>query len=442
MTTMSTPYGGYMDRQSNPVANVGGVWAAATYDLGAKVAIQYENANSSAKSAYGGAEDESVWNIVPDNLLFSVPGQHGSNAGTELSVLPTIAGLATEAAALYPGDDEMQRACVKNKIQYQGAAYQALSATREDANRGISVQMAGLKTLRMGVGDGPDFIKPGDLVCAEVPLPNRSYTFSRNDSVRSAIASGEPPHKATLQLRRCTGKSSGATLRMHIQKLLADPTSWKIAMGERLIGTAMWATAAHEVMVSYLTAVVLGVTALVETDMLRPSDLSRFIPDETDDFLAANLILADDNQAGFAKAAIEVSCALAKLLGLVDDPDNELGKLGTVTEPDIAIAGLRDRILQKIFYDGSHKNMAAEFGHFIEDRVFRHRGRHDGSPVVNMGTCEGKLLHMQLNHIPRAVGGFHAAILDDLRFIVGKATTGASLSGSAKAHVLLGVARQ
>ena len=97
----------------------------------------------------------------------------------------------------------------------------------------------------MGRGKGDNFAKPGDLLCAEVPEPGRVFSFARGDSVRSMTGAGVPPNKTTLQLRRCSHKTSGTSLRVHIQKILADPQRWKMAMGERLMSTAAWATAFH-----------------------------------------------------------------------------------------------------------------------------------------------------------------------------------------------------
>ena len=442
---MSLPYSPYVDRQSNPIANQGRVDAGAAYDMGAKLTIQAENADT--PSLYGGAQDEAVWNITDQDLLYSVPGKHGSSGSTQLSVLPALNGLGVEASVIYPNDPAMVREAVKNSIQYIGAAYQALSAERSDAARGINVQIGGLKTLRMGAGAGDNFIKPGDLVCAEVPLPGRVYTFSRNDSVRSQTGRGVPPNKTTLQLRRCSHKTAGTSLRLHIQKILEDPAKWKLAMGERLLGTAVWATAAHETMNSYLSGGLFMVRQLIADHLLAPTDFlgaSGVIDAGVNarihgamEGAAGNI----DNVGSVDEEANAVTAAFAQVLGTIDsDPRRALSRNDGV---DARLLGLRDNILQQVFYDGS--NPRFEFGHVrtgVGAAGHDFQGRGADKKEVNLRSPIGQVLSAQLNHFPRAVSAFHAAILNDLRFIVGKATTGASLHGSGNAHVYLGVARQ
>jgi len=421
-----------VDRQSNPIANQGRVDAGADYDMGAKLTIQAENRDT--PSLYGGAEDEAVWNIVGDDLLFSVPGKHGSSSNVKLAVLPALNGLGAQASVLYPNDADLVREAVKNSIQFIGAAYQALSAERSDAARGITVQLGGLKTLRMGAGKGDNFIKPGDLVCAEVPLPGRIFTFARNDSVRSQTGRGVPPNKTTLQLRRCSHMTAGASLRLHIQKILADPQRWKMAMGERLLGTAVWATAAHEVMNSYLVGGVIMVRQLLADGVLEPNAriAGRFFS------VADAAAFGDDAEE---RTADLLAARLGQVLGVTDTKDG-LPPLrrGDGTTYDDKLLKLRMNVLQRVFYDGS--NPQFEFGFQNGSAATGFAGRGADKKEVNTRSPVGQLLKAQLNHFPRAVSGFHAAILQDLRFIVGKATTGASTHGSGNAHVFLGIARQ
>ena len=400
---MSLPYAPFVDRQTNPVANQGGVFAGADYDMGARLTIQGENRDT--PSLYGGAEDEKVWAIAPGELCYSATQKHGSSSGVKLSVLSALNGLGATASTLYPNEPEMVKEAVKNEIQFVGAAYQALSPSREDTNRGITVQLGGLKTLRMGVGEGDNFIKPGDLVCAEVPMPGRVYSFARGDSIRSATGRGVPPNKTTLQLRRCSTKTAGESLRLHIQQLLKNPQKWRLAMGERLLGTAVWATAAHEVMNSYLV----GGLALVHA--LKSAGQISF------------------TNARLPKDSTEVVAVLAASLGLIDGEASD-------------VLRVRDRALNAIFYDGS--NPRYEIGADINnekpgDSSFAGRSN---NREVNLSSPVGRLVHLQLTHFVRAVSGFHAAILNDLRFIVGKSTTGASVHGSNNAHVFMGIARQ
>ena len=435
---MSLPYSPYVDRQTNPIANQGGVYAGADYDMGAKLTIQAENRDT--PSVYGGAEDADVWNITGTSLLFSVAGKHGSASGTKLAVLPCLNGLGTEASVLYPNDPAMVREAVKNSIQFIGAAYQALNVhDTTDANRGINVQLGGLKTLRLGHGEGDNFIKPGDLVCAEVPLPGRVYTFSRNDSVRSQTGRGEPPNKTTLQLRRCSHKTAGASLRMHIQKILDDPARWKMAMGERLLGTAIWATAAHDTMNSYLVGGLFMVRELIAAGVLTPSaafNASGFVDAAT----SATLNGASANPDAAVDLDVPANTLVTTFARVVGLQDSSVSFNKNIAMQE-RLAGLRNKILQQIFYDGS--NPAYEFGHTMgAGNQHTYGGRGADKKEVNVRSPLGRVLSLQLNHFPRAVSAFHTAILNDLRFIVGKATTGGSPHGSGNVHVFMGVARQ
>lgn len=428
---MSVPYSPNVDRQSNPIVNQGAVIAGAAIDIGAKITVQLENKDG--MSLYRGADDEDVWTVTPTDLLFSAPGKSGSGANTQLSVLPALNGFGADASRVFPNDPEFVRACVKNQIQYIGAAYQWQGSDRASASRGISVQMAGFKTLPLGAGEGDNYIKPGDLVCAEVPLPHRQFTHRRGDSAHSVIARGAPPNKTTLQMRRCSPHSASEALIMHINRILRDPQRWKHAMGERLLGTSAWATAAHSVMTSYLAGGLLMVQRLMELNLIGTSQGFRDLPETKeidDEWRKANTL--DEKK----RAAERVTAYLAKLLGVVDDRGAIRGR---VVDKDLEC--LREDILLRIFYNGEYPAYEFGRGNSAADGNLEKRGRH-GDNSVNLKTDHGKMLDVQLNHVRRAVSGFHAAILDDLRFIIGKAATGASYQGSGNAHVMLGIARQ
>jgi hypothetical protein len=430
---MSVPYSPAVDRQSNPIVNQGAVIAGAAIDVGAKITVQLENKDG--MSLYRGADDEDVWTITPTDLLFTAPSKSGSSANTQLAVLPALNGFGANASRIYPNDPHMVRAAVKTSIQSIGAAYQWQGSDRPSQPRGISVQMAGFKTLPLGYSadDDMNYIKPGDLVCAEVPLPNRQFSHRRGDSAHSVIARGAPPNKTTLQMRRCSPYSASQALLMHIREILENPARWKHAMGERLLGTAAWATAAHNVMNSYLVGGLIMVRELLAANILKGNAVPGLnIPS----FAALNAAANDNARSDAANGVVE---ALAKVVGVIDDRGALTGALRPGTDAYEAVNGLRSRVLNRIFYDGS--NPAHEHGHSKSGGFSNSNGRY-ANKEVNMRTDTGRFLHLQLNHATRAVAGFHAAILDDLRFIIGKAATGASPQGSGNAHVMLGIARQ
>lgn len=207
----SAPYGTYLERTANPIANQGAVMANAAYNVGAKIAIQLENQRT-APSAYGNASDEQVWNIDPHDLLFTVCGSSGSMGDSRLQVLPCLNGLGVDASVLYPDDPEMIRQAVKNQVQYVGVAYQALRAVRGEVERGIAVQLGGLHTVRNGNGmfdeDVDTNLRPGDLLVADVPSPGQR---GLHPGPGARVRQGTPATKYTLQVctRSTVRRSSG-----------------------------------------------------------------------------------------------------------------------------------------------------------------------------------------------------------------------------------------
>jgi hypothetical protein len=432
--------GAYVDRQGNNVMNVGGMYAGARYDLGARVAIR--DRNRVTPSLYGGAEDDEVWPIAPHSLVFTTT-EDGAESTTALAVLDTLNGHGTEASVLYresPHAAVMVQQATKNRIQYIGVAEKGCGASEGDANRGLNVVMGGLMTLAMGHGEGDNFIVPGDLVCAEVPLPGRVYTFARGDSIRSRVHAGESPRKTKLQLRRCTSTSAGGALRTHILQILENPSRWQAAMGERLLGTAVWATASHETMNSYLVGGLMLVNQLLRDRALQPTPLWAGLTN------VAGAWDADDanalNAANVQAEADVLTALIAEVLGVVGEPTARpaLARPLDSRRPfEHRLLLTRMNTLQRIFYDGS--NTAFEIGHHVVGARHEYAGRTRDNKEVDMNSAVGRLLDVQLNHFRRGVSGMHAAILQDLRFIVGKATTGGSFDATGKVHVALNIAR-
>lgn len=461
------PYGSYMDRQSNSVANQGGVYAGADLNIGAKIAIQQQNREMA--SAYSGADNEQNWDIAPDELLFTMPCT-GSTGDIKMAVLGSLNGLGAVATQRYVSEPDglmMIRECVKNQIQVVGAAYQAASFERGNVERGITVQMGGLKTLRMGNGQFGDdrgednTIKPGDLVCADVPMPGKD---GLHPGVGARAKRGVPATKYTLQLRRCSPESAGHSLVRHIRHILKDPTKWQVAMGEHCAGTNVWATAAHEVMNSYLTSGVLFVRELMAAGILVPSLAGQSLvagwsPNAQGDLIASTIApaiaAADANVGEVISAAQQLQIRagadvyafhLAELLRVIPTQQytqnvDALAAYDGTRQLLSRLRLLRVNALQRIFYDGT--NAAFEFGFELRagpGNLPQHLGRF-ASGVVNIDLAAGAFLEAQLNHVPRAVAGFHSAILKDMSFMLGKASTGASTFGSGNAHVFLGACR-
>jgi len=456
---MSAPYGTFVDPQINPIANQGAVMAAADYDVGAKIATQLEN-REIGPSAYSGADTEQAWNIAPDDLLFTVPGKHGSQGDIKLAVLPTLNGLGAAATARYAAEPDglaMIRECVKNQIVYVGAAYQDLSSERGQVERGIAVQMAGLKTLHMGnnqFGDERDtanFIKPGDILSADVPVPGRD---GLSPGVGGRLKKGVPMNKFTLQLRRRSPHSAGHSLRRHIREIVRDARRWKVSMGEHLAGTRMWASAANATVRSYLTSGVLFVRELMRAGVLTVSDAAVGLGANTDEQAKlTNARNAVNNNGGFAVGntrVVEVGADsfalhLAQLYGIIPKVGADLTaglthlRANNVTKTFAGrVLTLPGKTINSIFYDGT--NQAFQFGFMLDGGagIPTSTALVAGTGYVNDETPAGQMLLRQLNHFPEAVSAFDGAIQRDWQFVVGKATTGASSYGSGKCNVFLG----
>ena len=422
------PYTNYLDRQSNPIAVQGGVYAGADYDVGAKIAIQMEN-REIGPSAYSGAENEQVWDIAPDDLLFSVPGMHGTTSNIKMAVIPCLNGLGATATARYGAEPDglmMIKEAVKNQIVFVGAPFQALSSQRGDVERGITVQMGGSKTLRMGnnqFGDDKSVensIRPGDILAADVPIPGREG-LSPGPGMRPKA--GVPMNKYTLQLRRYSTHSAGRSLRLHIRQILRDPQKWKVAMGEHLAGTKAWASAAHAVMNSYAVGGILMVHQLLTDGVLTPTSEGNF--------------LIPTNSANVPNDFAVVLAQLFKVIPSTGALDR-LQLLRDLNNNDFAkkVKLLPGNTLNRIFFDGT--NRAFEFGMSrAASGQFTSNARFTMTNVVDDSKPEGRLLLAQLNHFPAAVSGMHTAIQKDMSFIVGKAMTGGSSFGSGNVHTFL-----
>jgi hypothetical protein len=456
------PYSSVLDRQSNPIAEQGGVYIGADLDVSAKISIQKQN-KQIGPSMYRGADNEQVWNVPSGSLLFtSQTGAHGSTNDSKMAVLGSLNGQGAVATSRYAADPRAQdiiRLAVKNKIKYVGVAYQNAEMTRGNVERGVTVQMGGLRTLPAGNGrfgeDSGDnnVIKPGDLLCADVPVPGREGLMP---GPGSHSRRGVPDDRYTLQVRRCTPLSSGQNLMTVVHRLLEDEQKWAIVMGERYSGTSAWASAASELFNSYLTASLLVVGRLMAAGLIAPTTLAGLVASTPADSAALVGAAAVGNQAGpisdVQQAALSTAADtfvghLAELLRVVETreytgDDSPADNLRASADPRGAglattLRTLRMNLLQTIFYSGKRLNF--EFGFTTQDAAGRvsSTGRYRNTGEVNRDTTTGRLLEAQLQHASRACAGFHNAILDDLRMIIGKAATGATSYGSGNVHVFL-----
>lgn len=420
-------------RTANNVAEQGAVKASAFYDIAARVAIQSENVNVSP-SLYSGAGDAGVWHIDPEELLFSVPGLQQSG-DTRLLVLPTYAGLGAVASQLYPDDPEMVRQAVKNQIQYIGVAHQALRAEPGSIESGIAVQVGGLHTIKSGNGRYGDdsvsdnSIRPGTVLVAEVATAGPTGLLPAQGG---RTQNGRSPNKYTLQARAADPRSAGQALLRHVREVVRNPSKWRMAMGEHLLGTNAWHTAAKAIIESYFDAVALAAGYLVNKGVLAvgPALVPAF------GYVAP---AAADGPAAVGDA---VTIAVAKMLGnglkLDDEADLAPGQREF-------LARTRFELARTIFHDP--KDLATEFAYRpagagnLPASNARYLRNANGQQAYKVRTDkdEGKVLHRQLNHFTRACSAFGYAHLRNLSNIIGKATTGSAESSGGRVHVYLGL---
>ncbi len=429
------------DRQHNPVAGQGAVMAMAGYDINTKQAVQLRNARVGA-SLYGGSETEQNWHIQPNELVFTVPGE--SNGDTKMRVLSSYNGFGADATSLYAGDPDaaaMVRETVKNQIQVVGAAYQYLSADRDSFSLGVAVQMGGLKTLPMGNNafgdvDGSPLIRPGDLLCGDVAVPGSAGL------AQVGPLKGRPQYKYTIQLRRCSTRSAGNALELHIRKILQNAPRWKQAMGAHLVGTHAWSTASKHVMDSYMVGGIMMVGELMAAGELVPTAQGDAIagnPAAAQQFTQLREsfgdigTLTDENRVVARKAADQYMLHLATHFRLLRNESLDNGK----AEVRKRLGQVRVDTLNRTFHDAC--NPYYEFGIDLSGvGVVRSIAKHPRNGQVDAGSAAGQFLLQQLNHFRRGVSGFQHAVTRELSTIVGRAATGGNPGGSGNVHVFLG----
>lgn len=416
----------------NPIQEQGLVNVNAGYD---ESGVKRDVANNRLKpSMYGGVSD-SVFNLAPASLAFTVPGSSTSKG--RVAVRDALNAIAGDAAYTYKDSPDMFVEAVRNRIQFIGVTAQQLDTGPLTKQLGVSVTICGLKTLEKAP-DGENIVT-GDLLFADLPSPNSAPPNSG-----SVQGEGISAAKYTLVLRRASAASPGLKLRRHIRAILDDPRQWQAAMGRHLQGTKLWATAAHQIMTSYLVGVVFGARTLMARNILQPTTwagprlFNVDMEDAVGDYRVALAEPTNDNLAPLADAA---AIKLAVLYGLLPGNKTTDGAALLRAAPrDNDVLLLREATLQTIFYDGTH--VGFEFGHTYNagTRVHTFAARTDTHNVVNTATDAGKMLTLQLTHQVRSTASSWAAQLQFMRFLVGKATSPANKS-TPQLNVMLGLCR-
>lgn len=420
-------------RTANNVTEQAAVKMAAFYDIATRIRIQQENSETGHPSMYGHASDPNVWHVDPEDLMFTVPGmQHG--AGRDPQVLATYAGMGSTASQLYPDNPEMVRQAVKNQIQYIGVAHQAMLADPTSSQSGIAVQVGGLHSLYIGNGKyGEDSVsdtsvRPGSVLVADVATPGPQGLLP---PAGGAARPGRSKNKVVLQARVADPRSAGAALLLHVREVVKNPTKWRMAMGEHLLGTNAWHAAAKNIINSYMTAVALAVGRLAAAGYVSGTPaLAALFGGGGEE--GVNLAVADN-----------LAVAVAKVLGvnmtLTDEQLNAPNVRKNVME-------LRFNLARTIFHDAS--DLATEFAYIpagpgnvvarSKARVLRNFAGQQ-QYKIDTSTDEGKLLYLQNNHFTKAASAFGFAHLRNLSNVIGKATTGGSVHTGGRVHVYLGL---
>jgi len=424
-----------LSRASNPTMRQGAMDTHADFDNTTMKNVRGEISRGRL-SYYPHATDGSaggLWNVVEREVAYTTLGRRPTD---DPAVLTTLNGQGVNAAAAFAGREnarELTEMAVRNNIQPFGVAVESLPVNPSGwgpQKTGVAVALAGLNTLQQSA-TAPRNIRAGELVEALVP-PAVDLAGNGGGSNNSG-QDGVPPEKFRLECGPVDPTLPGRRLRLVVRELITDPNSWAAAMGGHLRGTHVWLSAGRTVAESYMLSALLTVGVLIREGHLQPSG-----------GLAA--LLAGQGAAGgnVQDTAENVVVALSQALALRAVPSG--GLRATLTPPQRAAFGkLKHTIASTIFYDGVAGKVNKRF-------EFAYRAGGDGAVASSKALAwpantpkkhdpYGEVLQAQLNHFPQAVSAFHDAIMDQQRFILGKATSSVSGHGSRAFNIALGVCK-
>lgn len=384
-----------IDRAANPIWRQGAMDISLRADTQGKQLVQAGSKRLGA-AGYKYANTDENFDIKPHEVLFARLDTQ-DDYSNQLKVMSSLNGSGYDAAQ-YTNDPTLLAMAVRNQIELAGIAVTSCRMERSEEHLGLTGSVAGLNTL---AADN-EVIAPGSLVEAYVPPVNDALTKDRR------LNRGVNSTKITLKVRQFSHQSSATSMMHAIEQILTDPGKYKQIMNPDYRRTHSLHNAAMQIMESSLFSGIMLIGKLVEKGQLQGAD----------DLVGAT--------------ATEIVAKLAQFLQVVD----QTRELDALPQPKRnAWKMVKVEALRSIFYSG--KNRFDEYSYTENDK----QARNPSTGRVNSSNVYGQVLDMQLNHFRRALSGYDTAVHDSRRFILGKAVTGATPSGSGKFHLAQGISR-
>ena len=408
----------------------GGVLANAEHDE-RSYRMAVHDSRARGNTAYPGVAMPENTGFYPFEIAYMKAGSSAS----KMSVRTALNGEGGAASRTAPNNPELQKEAVRASIKLAGVAFQPVTAAQANS-LGITLQVAGLTKLRQTGNGAP--VLPGDKLMAVVPEPGDA-------GLRRTVTPGAPVGSRYL-LDVQPVKQHGAATRLfeHVTQALADPERYRELMGGpsvpgRTHNADMWTSASKALVDSYLTAGVLQLAELIDAGLVQPSA-------EFQVQIQAQAVSDGITEASGVTAGQSTAVLLAAWLRLIKNADGSDVAVGGTGAERMALAQLRNRLARvSLTAEGDRAHAFAVFN-----------GRPDGKKVpgasadaANKKVSElrltyasesaetgklrsnlyGALRSEQYNHARRAIGAFHAALLEQDRFVLGFATTGRTKDG-------------
>lgn len=300
----------------------------------------------------------------------------------------------------FPDDPEAARLALKNTYRPAGIAVTQVDVSKGDVFQGLTATFAGLNTIVAN-----RTIQAGDLVRVDLPPLSLSELTDGFSTQRRGI----PPFKYPVITAPVDPSTVSQTMLTHVRKFREDPQKWRVAMGSELESTRQWESSVQKLGHSYKVAVLLGVSELIKSGILKLGDVALTDIGGLSDF---------QGEADESKRSVDITGRFAEYLEVVKSRPTPLTRDGKKLWVEIG-----DRIIGSIFTDGS--NPYYEYGFDIDGSAWSSQVRDLESGRIITTTPEGQLAVEQHNHFAKALTAINAAILDDHSWIIGRCVRGA-----------------
>lgn len=315
-------------------------------------------------------------NIIEKEVTYRKRVSHWKNK--DLFVLSSVSGLGREALAQYKNyppevAEEYIKDAIRADIEYAGMAVTEFKIeTSDHKNAGFVVSWSGLNSAQAYTD-----VDPCDVMVAD--LPDKDHLMKHH--LEENTMRGRPRTKFEMITRPIDPASAGQRLRRTMKESLLRGAAYQKLLGGK--------TRRH------VQASLNMCQKLLKRDLFV-SVAVQYAKD----------IHGDPTHAGNVRVATAKAIASAK----------ELGLIGHV---DAAKRKLQHTIVNVLYTDGYNRMY----------QMGGQQGVHPKTGRVNISTDAGKLLNLQLNSFVGATTSYSQAVLDEHRWIVGKAVVGAQKGG-------------